>query len=86
MNCPKGAREATLGCGPKGPRNDMESKGFFAGRRGAGPYNFPSAAADDRKEKASLQIQRLDGIKGLGLVGHRADLLAIHPVFGIVAE
>ena len=22
VNCPKGAREATLGCGPKGPRND----------------------------------------------------------------
>ena len=22
VNCPKGAREATLGCGPNGPRND----------------------------------------------------------------
>ena len=22
VNCPEGAREATLGCGPNGPRND----------------------------------------------------------------
>ena len=24
VNCPKGAREATLGCGPNGPRNDSQ--------------------------------------------------------------
>ena len=29
VNCPEGAREATLGCGPNGPRNDMSLQ-FYA--------------------------------------------------------
>ena len=37
VNCPEGAREATLGCGPNGPRNDtvVVTRGRIVMR----PYN-----------------------------------------------